>query len=128
MQFTGRLTNNAVVKTTKDERQVVSFSVAINDQYKRKGNDMPIKTVLYINCSYWVNTSIALHLTKGSIVELQGRLSLDAYTIGDEAKATLNAHINVIKIHSSKKGSEASDVATTPTAATITEPIADLPF
>lgn len=73
MQFTGRLTNNAVVKTTKDERQVVSFSVAINDQYKRKGNDMPIKTVLYINCSYWVNTSIALHLTKGSIVELQGR-------------------------------------------------------
>lgn len=123
MLFTGRLTSNAVIKTVKDDRQVVSFSIAINDQYKRKGNDVPIKTSLFINCSYWVNTYVVKILTKGAIVELEGRLSINAYTIGDEAKATLQAHINSIKLHSKGSG-----VVEKVAPAEITKPVEDLPF
>lgn len=102
MQFTGRIIGNAEVKTLKDDRKLVSFTVAINDSYKRKGNDVAIKTALFINCAYWLNTTIATHLTKGAIVEVEGRLRVTAYTTGDEAKASLNFHINNIKIHHSK--------------------------
>jgi single-strand DNA-binding protein len=122
MLFTGRVTSNAVVKTVKDDRQVVSFSIAINDQFKRKGNDVPIKTALFINCSYWVNTAVVTILTKGAIVELEGRLSLNAYVIGDEAKATLQAHINTIRLHS--KGNGGVEIE----PAAITKPVEDLPF
>lgn len=86
MQFTGRLIGNAEVKTLKDDRKLVAFTVAINDSYKTKGNDVPVKTTLFVNCSYWLSTSVASYLTKGAIVELQGRVSINAYTVGDEAK------------------------------------------
>jgi single-strand DNA-binding protein len=123
MLFTGRVTSNAVIKTVKDDRQVVSFTITINDSYKRKGNDIPIKTALFINCSYWVNTSVVTILTKGAIVELEGRLSINAYTTGDEAKATLQAHINTIKLHSKGTG-----VVEEVKPADIKEPVEDLPF
>lgn len=110
MQFTGRIINNAEVKTLKDNRQLVAFTVAINDSYKRKGNDVPVKTTLFVNCSYWVSTSVAAHLTKGAIVELQARISINAYNAGDEVKASLQAHVNTIKIHYAKSTNEAVKV------------------
>jgi len=36
MEIVGRVTQNAVVKQLKDERQVVNFTVAINDYFKPK--------------------------------------------------------------------------------------------
>ncbi len=36
MNITGRLTRNAEVRTLSNEKQVVNFSVAVNDSYKNR--------------------------------------------------------------------------------------------
>jgi single-strand DNA-binding protein len=121
MEIVGRVTTDAVVKELKDERKVVNFSIAVNDYYKQKDREKGVQTVLYINCAYWINPTISTRLNKGSIVELNGRLQLNSYIGFDgEAKATLNCHVNSIKIHSSVK---APDAPTTQVA-----PPDDLPF
>lgn len=144
MEIVGRLTANATVNTLKDERKVVNFSVAVNDSYKPKGSEQPVKVATYFNCSYWINPSIAEHLTKGTLVELYGRIGVNAWTNAEgEAKASLNFHVNSIKLHGKPKGADNSNE--TPAAPTksksnkgkkkdsvnadaITEPIEDLPF
>ena len=128
MLVIGRITENAVVKQLRDERQVVNFSIAVNDWYKPKGNDQAVKITTYFNCSYWVSTRIAERLRKGSLVELFGRVSINAYTNAQgEARGSLNFHVNNVKIHQSPK-KEAGDSQLVPAAAEITEPIDDLPF
>jgi len=108
MEIVGRLVNDSQIKQLKDERKFVTFSVAVNDYYKQKGTDKGVQTALFINCSYWISTSISERLTKGSIVELNGRLYLNAYTSHyGEAKATLNCHVNTIKLHHSLKQTDA---------------------
>ncbi len=43
-------------------------------------------------------------MTKGGLVELDGRLFVNAYTgMNGEAKASLNCHVNNIKIHGHSK-------------------------
>jgi len=75
MILIGRLTKNATTTTLKDERKVVvNFSIAINNWYKPKGSEKGVKVTTFVNCSYWLSTAIATRLTKGSLVELSGRL------------------------------------------------------
>src|SRR5437868_95434 len=105
MEIIARLTADAKVKTTANDRQVVSFDVAINDSYKPKGATEPIKVTTYVQCSYWVNPGIAQFLKKGTLVELYGRIGVNAYTsMQGEAKATLTFHVNNIKLHGGSKG------------------------
>jgi len=100
MIIVGRITKDAVVKKLKDNREVVNFSIAINDYYKVKGAADGVTLTTYYNCSYWINSKIAGRLTKGSLVELSGRIYINAYTGFDgEAKASLNCHVNSITIH-----------------------------
>ena len=102
MEMTARLTGDAKISTLKNDKQVVNFNVAINDSYKAKGNNEPTKIVTYVQCDYWVNPGIAAYLTKGTLVELQGRVGVNAYKANDgEAKATLTFHVNTIKLHGS---------------------------
>jgi single-strand DNA-binding protein len=104
MEITARLTGDAKISTLKDERKVVNFSVAINDSYKVKGSNEPTKIVTYVQCAYWLNPGIAQYLTKGTLVELQGRVGVNAYkSIDGEAKASLTFHVNSIKLHGSAK-------------------------
>ena len=126
MEITGRLTADAKVNTLKDERKVVNFSVAVNDSYKPKGTDQPVKVTNFFNCSYWINSEIVAHLTKGTLVELYGRIGVNAWTNAEgEAKASLNFHVNNIKLHGK---SNAASKESIPAAAEITEPLDDLPF
>ena len=126
MEIIGRLTADAKVSTLKDDRKVVNFSVAVNDSYKPKGIEQPVKTVNYFNCSYWINAAIAEHLTKGTLVELYGRVSVNAWKNAEgEAKASLNFHVNNIKLHGKGNAEKKERI---PEAAEITEPIDDLPF
>jgi single-strand DNA-binding protein len=128
MLVIGRVTENAVVKQLKDERQVVNFSIAVNDWYKPKDSEQGVKVTTFFTCSYWRSTRIAERLKKGALVELFGRVSVNAYTnMQGEPKGTLNFHVNNIKIHQSPK-SETAEAATVPDAANVTEPIDDLPF
>lgn len=104
MNFVGRITKDAVVTQLKDERKVVNFSVALNDYYKPKGQEQGVKVTTFVNCSYWISTTIAERLTKGALVEIAGRIYVNAYmSTGNEAKASLNCHVNSIKIHQSTK-------------------------
>ena len=100
--MTARLTGDAKLSTLKNDKQVVNFTVAINDNYKAKGSNEITKVVTYVQCDYWVNPGITKYLTKGILVELQGRVGVNAYTSKDgEAKASITFHANTIKLHGS---------------------------
>ena len=121
MEIIGRLTANAQVKTLKDKRQVVTFSIAINDYYTSHGEKK--QDVTFFNCSYWLNVNAAPLLTKGSVVQLNGRVGLNAYKGMDgEFQAFLTFHVNGFKIaHKAKTSAVGVDL----------EPAAqkdDLPF
>ncbi|MFC4686919.1 single-stranded DNA-binding protein [Epilithonimonas pallida] len=95
----GRVTKNAEINIVKDDRQVVNFSIAINDNYKTKQGEIKEQTTFY-NCSYWINAKIAPYLIKGTLVELSGRISSNAWIGKDgEIKSGLNFHTSRIKLH-----------------------------
>ena len=127
MEMTARLTGDAKLSILKNDKQVVNFGVAINDSYRAKGSTGPTKIVTYVQCDYWVNPGIAPYLTKGTLVELQGRVGVSAYTGKDgEAKATLTFHVNTIKLHGSAGVKNETPVKTN--AEAVSEPADDLPF
>ncbi|MBL7722922.1 MAG: single-stranded DNA-binding protein [Chitinophagaceae bacterium] len=112
MVLIGRITKDATVKKLKDDREVVNFSLAINDYYKPKGAAEGVSLTTFYNCSYWISPKIALWLTKGSLVELSGRIYINAYIgLDGEAKASLNCHVNSITVHQHIKGKEANTTA-----------------
>lgn len=99
----GRITKNAQINTLKDQRQVVNFSVAINDYYKTKAGERKEQTTFY-NCSYWISPNVAKILTKGTLVELTGKISSTAWIGRDgEIKSGLNFHTSRIKLHGGGK-------------------------
>jgi single-strand DNA-binding protein len=132
MEITARLTADAQVTTLKDERTVVNFTVAHNEYYKPKGSTESKQVTEFIRCSYWLSAGIAEYLTKGALVEISGRIGVNAYTTSEgEAKANLTCHVNKIKLHGGSKkqngSTEDTTVATPPNATTAT-PSDDLPF
>ncbi|MFH6943374.1 single-stranded DNA-binding protein [Flavobacterium sp.] len=99
MEITGRLTADAVVQKVNNDKQVVNFSIAINDNYKPKGSTEVKEVTTYINCSYWLNTATAQWLKKGTLVQLFGRIGMNVYNNSEgEAVGTLTFHTNNIKI------------------------------
>lgn len=99
MDITGRLTADAQVRSLSEGRKVVNFSVAVNDSYKAKNGERVTQTEFF-DCSYWIGTGIAQYLTKGSIVELSGRVSARAWVDSEgQAKAGLNFHTSKITLH-----------------------------
>ena len=126
MEIIGRLTANAKTHPVKEGRTVVHFSVAINDRYRPQGSDRQTTLTTYVNCSYWINPGIAPYLTKGQLVELSGRIGVNAWknALG-EPKASLTMHVNQIKLHG-KAGNPSTELI--PAAEDITAPGEDLPF
>lgn len=137
MEIVGRLTKDAKVETLKSEKQVVNFSIAINDSYKPKGSDELVKITTYVNCSYWINPGIAQYLVKGTLVELSGRIGVNAYKdMEDEPKASLTFHVNSVKLHGKPKAANDETAISVKNsksnqpvnAEEVTEPSDDLPF
>ncbi|AZA95624.1 single-stranded DNA-binding protein [Chryseobacterium shandongense] len=125
MNIIGRLTRDAEVRTTSQDKQVVNFSVAVGDSYRNKQGER-IEQTTYFDCAYWLSANVARLLTKGTLVELTGRASVRAWISKDgEAKAGLNFHTSNIKLHGSSKRTETAQ-ATTGTSNNKTED--DLPF
>ncbi|KEQ31065.1 single-stranded DNA-binding protein [Elizabethkingia anophelis] len=125
MNITGRLTRDAEVRITSQDKQVVNFSVATNDSYRNKQGER-IEQTTYFDCSYWITPNVAKLLTKGTLVELSGRVSTRAWTGNDgEPRAGLNFHTSQIKLHGGGKKSETAQ-ATTSTNNSKAED--DLPF
>ena len=107
-QITGRIVRNAEIRTTKDGKEFVSFTVAVNDRYKPKGKDA-IESTRYFNCSYWQSTKVKDALKQGTVVSLFGRVDLNAYE-GSDGKyhANLTFHATHIEVFSSKKETAAA--------------------
>jgi single-strand DNA-binding protein len=94
----GRMVADAATRTTKSDKKVVGFTIAINDSYKPKDGDR-VQITRYFECSYWRNPGIAEYLKKGMLVELNGRIEAGAYINKDgKAVGTLNMHIEQIKM------------------------------
>lgn len=131
MEITGRVTADAKVNTLPDDRQVVNFTIAINDYYKPKGSTEGKQLTTFINCSYWISSKVAERLTKGVLVQLYGRIGVQAYNNMDgNARASLTFHCNTVKILATPKGgnTEQNSVATSPTQQHSPETVDDLPF
>jgi len=125
MEIIGRLTANAKRKELADGRQVVNFSIAINDSFKPKGTTEVKHLTTFVDCSYWLNPGIAEYLVKGSIVQLSGSIGVRVYKNMDgEPKGHLTFHVNSIKLHGGGKKNETISEPPTENAA----PADDLPF
>jgi single-strand DNA-binding protein len=99
MEITGRITKDATIRKVGEQKQVVNFSIAINDSYKPKGSAEYTEMVTYVDCSYWISTKVAEWLKKGALVQLLGRIGINTYTSSDgRALGTLTFHIDSIKI------------------------------
>ena len=122
--LTGRITADATINTLEGGKQVVNFSIALNHKYKSKDGEKKEKTT-FVRCSFWRNTSIVPYLTKGTVVEVTGHISVKAYLDANSLpKASLNFHVNDIDLHGGKQSKTVKDQ--TPVVA---EPIGeDLPF
>src|ERR1700759_628563 len=113
MEIIGRLVADAKVNELTDGRKVVNFNIAMNENYKVKGSDEIKKTTIYFNCSYWINDRIAKVLTKGTLVELYGRIGVSTYSNSEgDVKAALTFHVNNVKLHGKSAKNEAIQVLT----------------
>lgn len=99
MEITGRLTKDATVNKVGKDKQVVNFSIAINDSYKPKDSTEYKEIVTYIDCAYWLSAKTADYLKKGTLVQLFGRIGLSVYSSSDgKPLGSLTFHTNSIKI------------------------------
>jgi single-strand DNA-binding protein len=119
MNIIGRLTADAQVRTTTANKEVVSFSLAVNDSYKNKQGER-INQPTYFDCSYWLSTAVAKFLAKGTLVELTGRVSARAWAGKDgKTHAGLNFHTSQIKLYGgSGKNSNATELTKSKVLAT----------
>jgi len=121
MDITGRLTADAQVRTLSDNREVVNFSVAVNESYKPKDGERVTHTEFF-DCSYWLWSGIAQYMTKGTVVEISGRVSARAWMDAEgQPKAGLNFHTSKIKLHGGS-GNGAAQGATPKTQGTQAAP------
>lgn len=113
MNIIGRLTRNAEIRTVLQDKQVVNFSVATNDSYKNKEGER-IKQTTYFECAYWISTNVAKMLTKGTLVELSGRVYARAWQDRDgEPQAGLNFHTSQIKLYGGGEKTQTTEATLT---------------
>ncbi|BFM45035.1 hypothetical protein CFS9_36760 [Flavobacterium sp. CFS9] len=130
MNIIGRVTKDAEVRTLSGNRQVVNFSIATNESYRSKEGER-VEQTTYFDCAYWISPKVADILTKGTLVELSGRVSARAWKGSDgELHAGLNFNTSQIKLHGGVKKvqGEVTATQTQNSRPTVQEPEEDLPF
>jgi single-strand DNA-binding protein len=106
MEITGRLTADAVVRTVKGDKKVVGFTVAVNDRFMVDGERREVST--FFDCGYFRSEKVAEFLKKGNVVQVFGRVGINAYMGNDgQPRAGLNFHVSDIKLF----GASAASVA-----------------
>lgn len=131
MEITGRITAYATLHKVNSDKQVVNFSIVMNDSYKPKNSTEVKEIVAYIDCSYWLNSKSVEWLKKGALVQLFGRIGLSVYSSSDgKALGRLTFHINSLKILVFAKRAEKGANNSVPLVAQAkqAEPAEDLPF
>lgn len=84
IEIIGNLVGDAEVKKGRDEKEFVTFRVAVNEG---SGED---KKTTYYDVNY-IKSGLLQYLTKGQAVYISGRLSVSA--VCKDGKAYLNAYV-----------------------------------
>ncbi|WP_353151526.1 single-stranded DNA-binding protein [Chryseobacterium sp.] len=84
MNINGRLTKDATVSKTTTGKEVVNFTIAVNDGYKNKQGEW-VDTTEFIDCAFWRTSVVASWLKQGLFVELYGQISTRAWIGKDGA-------------------------------------------
>lgn len=127
MEITGRIVADAEVRKTKSNKDVVSFTLAVNDGYKDRNGEWKEQSE-YFQCAYWQKSTVASVLRKGAIVTISGRIHLNEYKGKDGNKyANLAFHVNSVQVISGARKANlmSSEVATTAAGNNTKD---DLPF
>ena len=133
MNIIGRVTADAQVRTLSNRKEVVNFSIAANESYRNKQGER-VEQTTYFDCAYWLSAKVAKILTKGTLVELTGRVSARSWIGKDgEAHAGLNFNTSQIKLHGGTKKVETAETNQKPENIEVTsyEQVSgndDLPF
>ena len=99
MEIVARITADATVTKTKSGKEVVRFTVAINDYYKPKDRD-GIHLTTFVRCAYWSSSALAGRLLKGLLVQLSGRLGVEAFiNKSGEPVGVITCLVSSIKLH-----------------------------
>ncbi|OXG04308.1 single-strand DNA-binding protein [Flavobacterium araucananum] len=129
MEISGRITKDAVTAKVSNDREVVNFSIAINDNYRPKGSDELKKIVTYIDCSYWMGSKMAQWLKKDTVVELFGRIGMNVYNNAEgKALGSLTFHTSNIKILVFPRTENTAEVPASQKKNTDQDTPDDLPF
>jgi single-strand DNA-binding protein len=124
--ITGKVTANAIVKNVNG-RDVINFSIAVNDNYKNKAGETVSKVKFY-DCGYWSSSKLSEYLTKGKIVQLYGDTFAKAWQDKEgKLHAGLGFHVYRIKLLGGGTTKKEDDVIIDPPAETNGN-VDDLPF
>ena len=89
--LTGRIGSDATVKDFGNGNQVINFSVAVSDDYKKQ-DGTKIERTIWEDCVLPVRegkTGRTQYLKKGCVVLVKGKPETRAYLKGDEPQAQL---------------------------------------
>ncbi|EHQ27402.1 single-strand DNA-binding protein [Mucilaginibacter gracilis] len=107
---TGVLTGKAEVREVKGGKTVTNFTIAVNRTYKKDG-ELKRETT-FVDCAWWLNAGVAEYLTKGTVVELYGRIGARAW-INRDGDAIANLTLTVLNLkllgHAGKQGTQRAD-------------------
>ncbi|CAI2768156.1 single-stranded DNA-binding protein [Flavobacterium collinsii] len=129
MEITGRITKDAALAKIGKDKQVINFSIAVNDAYKPKGASETTHVVTYINCDYWLSPAVLPWLKKGCLLSLFGRIGLSVYLSHEgNPLGTLTFHVNHLKILAFAKKEPGNIPSKAPSQNASDEDPEDLPF
>ena len=97
----GNVTRDPEVRALPSGQQVTNFSIATNRFYTSGAGEKKQEVEFHnIVCFGKLADISSRYLTKGSLVELYGRIAVNTYIdLKGEAKASITFHVNNIKLH-----------------------------
>jgi len=125
-QLTGRITANAKVNSISGNREVVNFTVVINDRYKTKAGEWE-QVSTFIECAYWRSSTVAKYLTKGQLVSVAGFIRPGAY-VNKKGEPVGTIKCNVSEIDFLSKSDKAAKAGGRKETSRAAETADDLPF
>lgn len=121
----GGLTRDPEMRTTPSGSSVCTFSVAVNDKFKK---DAP---ATFFRVSAWnaLGENCNKYLRKGSKVAVEGSVSVHPYTTNDgKPGASLEVSARDVEFLNSAKREDQPEQVEQPSFTDVTESVDDLPF
>lgn len=117
----GRLTADPDLRTTQSGTNVVSFTLACEDDYKPQGGE---RTVQFVDCTAWKSTAefVSKWFVKGQMAVVSGRLQFREWE-DKHGQKRRNAEVLVSNVYfCEKKNAESAPVNTPHSSVSVTTP------